>query len=152
MVVELSLYDLKKSNNSKCLSIPSTNDNLKIKVESEDYEPPIQETINDESHTEQMDIKVDIEPPIVSYINLDHSYCQSDSGKNSKIKFIETKNEDTNKMYGKDGPVSDNAVPNVKKRKTQQSLLKISMIKKVKTENDEEQSKLKNKLNTFGNV
>lgn len=96
-------------------------------------------TIQEDSQHEQMDIRVDIEPPIVNYINLDHSYCQTDVTRSTKNKPVELKVADN------DGcetvtPIVDDVIQTIKKRKPQQSLLKTSILKKIRIDTADMQS------------
>ncbi|GJQ72736.1 hypothetical protein Trydic_g1392 [Trypoxylus dichotomus] len=140
-VIELSLYDLAKSNHPNSLTKVSTITPISVNTESDTREGSLQEveTGDDESQQEYMDIRVDIEPPIVNYINLDHSYCQSDNTlRSTKNKPIEPKSGNDNEDCESNDVILNDPVQIKIKRRAQQSLSKISIIKKIRIDEEQE--------------
>ncbi|KRT80041.1 hypothetical protein AMK59_6713 [Oryctes borbonicus] len=145
-LIELSLYDLAKSYQPNShIKVNMITPAISTNTENDIQEESVQgvETGDDDLQQEQMDIKVDIEPPIVNYINLDHSYCQSDNSlKSVRNKPIELRNCDGNKGCESNNNNSDDAVQIKKKRRPQQSLSKISIIKKGRIDYEEQDAEM----------
>lgn len=132
----------KKNYSNSSLNINTVTPITNIKLENVIQEEGSQEieTIDDDSFQEQMDIRVDIEPPIVNYINLDHSYCQSDTSiKGAKRISTELQDDNIAEEYEFGNcSLREDVMQTVKKRKPQQSLLKTSILKKIKAETADE--------------